>query len=127
MSWLDDFIYGLHVDRRAIAEREKYRTVVEMAVIGFRSLVAKRLKAAHGVKLSTITSCKDRPLEVWIPFDDLDILYALQQVNEGACKSIEEAVREAAAELWETWNSRFDQQPDFMRRYKNHRGHPAQD
>jgi hypothetical protein len=127
MAWLDDFIYGLHVDRRAIAEREKYRTIVAMAVMGFRSLVAKRLKAAHGVKLSTITSCKDRPLEVWVSFDDLEILQALQNVNEGACKSIQKAVQETAERLWRTWNSRFDQQPVFMRRYKKYRGHPAQD
>jgi hypothetical protein len=127
MAWLGDFIYGLHVDRRAIAERDKYRTIVQMAVTGFRILVAKRLKTAHGVKLRTIISYKNRPVDVWIEFNDLDILRALQQVNEGTYKSIKEAVRETAEELWTIWNSRFDQQPDFMRRYKKHRGHPAQD
>jgi hypothetical protein len=126
MKWLDNFIYGLQVDRQAIAEREKYKTVTAMAVRGFRDLVAKRLKKAHGVTLDLITR-EDAPAKVAISFYDDEVCEILQDVNDDFYKSIDDAVKTTAKHLWETWNSRFSQEPKLMRRYEDRRGYPADD
>jgi hypothetical protein len=126
MKWLQDLMSAFDGNRRAIEERDKYETVNEMAVRGFRSLVAKRLRTAHGVKLSTIIR-DDRDPEVLIDFDDIDILQVLQDVNDGIYESIDEAVKESAEHLWQTWDARFNQRPDLMSRYEHLRGHPSDD
>lgn len=126
MKWLDDFMYGLHVDTKAVAEFEKYRTIREMAVRGFRDLVRKRLRRSHGVDLRVITR-SDAPAEVLITLDDAMILHVLQEVNCGDRPSINHAVKSIAKHLWQTWDARFSQRPDLMRKYRKQRGHPASD
>lgn len=126
MGWFQDLISGMQVDRRAIEERNRYKTVTEMAARGFYDLVAKRLKNAHGVTIGTITR-QDRPVEVLIDFGYHDAIQVLRDVNDGIYNSIDDAVDRTALHLWQTWDSRFDQEPEIMRRYESKRGHPAKD